>query len=86
MEVRDGEMINTELAGKLEREKNAIVVLKPDHPSCALFRLYLGELKRLGIMNRVIVRATLDESDSNRLSLWMAAHLGDILDRLVYGL
>ena len=69
VEVRDGEMINTELAGKLEREKNAIVVLKPDHPSCALFRLYLGELKRLGIMNRVIVRATLDESDSNRLSL-----------------
>ena len=41
VEVRDGEMINTELAGKLEREKNAIVVLKPDHPSCALFRLYL---------------------------------------------
>ena len=87
VEVRDVEVINTELAEKLEREKNAIVVLNPERPSSALYRLYLGELKRLGIMNRVIVRAMFDVSDSNRLSLWMAAHLGGLfLDRLVYGL
>ena len=82
-----GEVIDADLARKLEQEKNAIVVLNPDVPSCTLFRLYLGELERLGIMNRIIVRAVLNEPDVNRLSLWMAAHLGGLfLDRLVYGL
>ena len=71
VEIHDGEMIDADLARKLEQEKNAIVVLNPDVPSCTLFRLYLGELERLGIMNRVIVRAVLNEPDVNRVSLWL---------------
>ena len=87
VKIRDGEVINADLVRKLEQEKNAIVVLNPGNPSNSVYRLYLEKLKRLGIMNRVIVRAALDEPDTNRLSLWMAAHLGGLfLDRLVYGL
>ena len=87
VEVRDKAVIGAGFAQKLEQEKNAVVVLRFERPSYALYRLYLGELVRWGITNRVIVRATLDESDSNKLSLWTAAHLGGLfLDRLVYGL
>lgn len=87
VEVHNGDEMNSDLARKLEREKNAIVVLNIGTPFSGLYRMYLGWLERLGIRNRIIIRAEMDDKDPLAVSLCMAAHLGGLfLDRLVYGL
>lgn len=89
VEVCDGKFMNADLARKLERDKSAIVVLTLDVLSYALYRMYLGWLERLGIVNRVIIRLVSKErgKDLSMLSLLTAADLGGLfLDRLGYGL
>ncbi len=89
VELCDGEFMNADLARKLERDKSAIVVLTLDISSYALYRMYLGWLERLGIVNRVIIRLVSKEEgkDLSMLSLLTAAGLGGLfLDRLGYGL
>lgn len=87
VEVHNGDEMNSDLARKLEREKNAIVVLNIGTPFSGLYRMYLGWFERLGIRNRIIIRAEMDDKDPLAVSLCMASHLGGLfLDRLVYGL
>lgn len=87
VEVHNGDEMNADLARKLEREKNAIVVLNIGTPFSGLYRMYLGWFERLGVRNRIIIRAEMDDKDPLAVSLCMAAHLGGLfLDRLVYGL
>lgn len=89
VELCDGEFMNADLARKLKRDKSAIVVLTLDVLSYALYRMDLGWLERLGIVNRVIIRLVSKEKgkDLSMLSLLTAAGLGGLfLDRLGYGL
>ncbi|KIO47613.1 MULTISPECIES: (E)-4-hydroxy-3-methylbut-2-enyl-diphosphate synthase [Sanguibacteroides] len=87
VEIRGVEEINQELAVKLQREEEAILVLTPTEVLYSNYRHLLERLAELNIKNRVIIRAVVSGEEIDDLNLRVAAHVGGLfIDRQGYGL
>lgn len=87
VEIRGVEEINQELAVKLQREEEAILVLTPTEVLYSDYRHLLERLAELNIKNRVIIRAVASGEEIDDLNLRVAAHVGGLfIDRQGYGL
>lgn len=72
VEIRGVEEINQELAVKLQREEEAILVLTPTEVLYSDYRHLLERLAELNIKNRVIIRAVASGEEIDDLNLRVA--------------
>ena len=87
VEVRGMEEWTQELAERLRGDKRAVVVAHPRRTAYREYRLLLEAMTEDGVTARVILRATPQGAEGERLDLLAASQLGGLfVDRLGYGI